>query len=116
MRGSDIDLIRHTEPPPAWPVASAFIGTVPFPKAPGYDAGAVYWADEGGWVYHIDSWPGYDLNALLDGKIPDGMGGYRGPKHCGEQEVAIPAPVPMQSIRRVGIVERLRGGLAVRWG
>ena len=115
MRGNDIDLIRHAEPPPERLALSAFIGTVPFPRAPGYDAGAVYWAKEGGWVYHIHSWPGYDLNSVLEGRIPDGMGGYRGLKHCGEQEIAIPAAVPLSSIQRVGIVERLRGGLAVKW-
>lgn len=114
-RGGDIDLIRHAEPPPTREEPSAFIGTVPFPNAPGFKAGAVYWADDGGFVYHIKDWPGYDINCLLEGRIPDGKNGFRGPKNCGEQEIAIPAAVPLSNICKVGKVEKLRGGLVVKW-
>lgn len=114
--GTDIDLVRHAEPPPARKEPSAFIGTVPFPKAPGFEAGAAYWAGEDGWVYHINDWPGYDINQVLEGRIPDGKGGYRGPFHIGEQEVAVPARVPKNKIVKIGKVVMQRGGLAVTWG
>ncbi len=114
-KGKDIDLIRHIEPPPNRAEASAFIGTVQFPVSPAHDAGAAYWAGDGGWVYHIREWPGYDIDRLLQGRIPDGKGGYRNPLMYGEQEVAIPARVPMKKIEKVGRVRMARGGPVVDW-
>lgn len=114
-KGTDIDLVRHAEPLPSALEKSAFIGTCPFPQAPGYSAGALFWAGEDGWVYHIDKWPGYHLS-ILDGHIPDGKGGFRGILHVGELETAIPAPVPMSNIVKIGAVVRLRRGLAIEWG
>ena len=117
MRGNDIDLIKHVEPPAGQGANSAFIGTVYFPESPAYDDfGAATWADEGGWVYHIQDWPGYDVNCLLAGRIKDGKGGFRSPHMCGEQEIAIPAMVPRKHILRIGKVERSRRGLTVTWG
>jgi hypothetical protein len=113
FKGSDIDLVRHVEPPPADDRISAFIGSCPFPLYPGADAGAALWAGVGGWVYHITNWPGYDINSLLSMQIPDGRGGFRGPHMVGEQEVALPARIPMSHISKIGRVRQKRGGLAV---
>lgn len=113
FKGMDIDLVRHVEPPPSAESNSAFIGTVSFPSYPGTNAGAAYWADEGGWVYHIVDWPGYDINLLLNMQIPDGRGGFRGPLMPGEQEIALPARIPLAHISKIGLVNRKRGGLAV---
>ena len=115
-RGKDIELTRHVEPTSGREQESAFVGTVRFPVAPGYDAGAAFWAGAGGWVYHINEWPGYDINMVLEGRIPDGKGGFRGPLLTGEQEIAIPARVPRSNIVKIGVVQSRRGGLVVCWG
>src|SRR5438045_1314979 len=45
-KGSDIDLIRHAEPPAVREIESAFRGTVHFPLLP--TVSAAEWAGEGG--------------------------------------------------------------------
>jgi hypothetical protein len=114
-KGMDIDLVRHVEPLPGAAENSAFRGTVQFPLSPGFDSGAALWAGEGGWVYKISDYPGYDICRLLEGKIPDGNGGFRGPLMSGEQEVAIPARVSSSKIRAVGDVVLRRGRYRVVW-
>lgn len=115
-RGEDIDLIGHADRPPGYdPNRSAFRGTTPYPLSPLKDSGAVLWAGEGGWIYEIKCYVGYDLNCLLDGKIPNGIGGFRGPKYIGEHEDAIPARVPKGFISRIGIVKKGRRGLLPVW-
>lgn len=113
-KGSDIDLIRHIEPPPSREIPSAFRGTVPFPIFPAFRAGAAEWAGEGGWVFEVSGWPGYDIAELLTGNIPTGLGEFRSPL-MEEQEVAIPAPVPREHITKVGnVVARVRG-ISIDW-
>jgi hypothetical protein len=111
LRGNDIDLIRHVEPPPGRKDESAFLGTVFFPSLP--EVGATEWAMEGGWVYHIHDWPGYCIETLLKGKIPT-FNGYRDP-HMKELEIALPAGIPSSHIKKIGLVVAKRGGLAVNW-
>lgn len=115
LRGKDIDLIRHVEPPPSRIEESAFMGTVNFPVATYGEAGAADWAGSGGWVYHIQQWPGYDVQQLLEGKIPDGKGGFRGPL-MREREIAIPAGAPNDHLQKVGdVVEGRRNNCRIAW-
>jgi hypothetical protein len=115
-RGDDVDLIRHVEPPPTRERESAFRGTCVFPKMACGTAGAVFWAGEDGYVVDIRDYPGYNISELLDGRIPNGMGGFRGPNNPAEQETAIPARVPMSYIARCGhVVAGRRGQLVVDW-
>ena len=114
-KGCDIDLIRHIEPPPSREVPSAFRGTVPFPLFPAFRAGAAEWGGEGGWVFEVSGWPGYDIAELLTGTIPNGMGGFRNPLMSGEHEVAIPAPVPREHITKVGNVVARERGISIDW-
>jgi hypothetical protein len=114
--GDDLDLIRHKEPPPQRERPSAFRGTVPFPLSPCGDAGAALWAQEGGCVVEIQSYPGYDINQLLEGKVPNGRGGFRDPLHPLELESAIPGRVPLAYITRLGVVAvNSRGKPRVDW-
>jgi hypothetical protein len=109
-RGTDIELTKHVEPSPGQATNSAFRGTVNFPLSPLKDAGAALWAGDGGWIYEIRDYPGYDVNQLLEGKISSGMGGYRSNSMVGEQEIAVPARVLREAVARVGhVVERARG-------
>lgn len=103
-RGTDIELIHHVEPETSTNSNTAFRGTVHFPISPDQRAGACLWAQDNGLIFLIKGFPGYDVNALLEGRIPDGKGGYRSPRHAGEQEIAIPARVPNTYIDCIGRV------------
>lgn len=116
-KGQDIELVRHVEPAPGDDGKSAFRGTTQlesFPPDYENSHGAAAWAREGGLVYQICDFPGYDVQLLLDGRIPDGMGGFRGPKYR-EQEVAIPARVGFAHVQRIGQVVEKRRGMLVKW-
>lgn len=117
-RGTDTDLIKHVEPPAGHSQNSAFRGTVPYPVYPAVEGPscAAEWADLGGWVYEVSNWRGYDINTVLEGRIPNGKGGYRGPLMKGENETAISARVPARYISRIGQVNKGRGNrLVVDW-
>lgn len=105
-RGDNIDLLNHVEPPPLGCKEegnnSAFRGTVLFPNFPAcFELGASFWAGEGGWVYLIKNWIGYDTNQIFEGNVPDGRGGYRGALRPGECEIVTTARVPLQNISNV---------------
>src|ERR1700733_7161608 len=100
-KGSNLELIDHAEPPPGRANDSAFRGCTEMYLSPFGDAGAALW---GPWVYHIGDYPGYDINRLLEGRIPT-PGGFRSPIMPAELEVAVPAGVPMANLRRVGEVQ-----------
>jgi hypothetical protein len=55
------------------------------------NAGAAYWADEGGIVIELKNVPGYDVNAALEGRVRT-VRGYEGNPKFGEQEIAVPGP------------------------
>ncbi len=116
-KGSDIDLIRHVEPPPQRKEESAFRGTTPFPRSPIDDrTGAIYWAGDGGFLYQIQNWKGYNISELLDGRIKNGMGMFRSPHMTAEHETAVPARVPAEFIKRIGRVsENDHGQPIVKW-
>ncbi|WP_189688758.1 hypothetical protein [Pseudorhodoferax aquiterrae] len=115
-RGDVLDLLLHVEPPPQWDTErSAFRGTVPFPAYPAFPhQSAAEWAAEHGWVYEVCGFRGYELNSLLDLRIPNGRGGFRRPL-MQENETAIPARVPCRFITKVGQVLQGRSGLVVEW-
>jgi hypothetical protein len=112
-RGDNLDLLNHAEPSPAAP-KSAFRGCVQFALTPDKTAGAALWADDGGTVFQIEDYRGYDVNKLLEGRIAT-MSRYRDPLWKAEQEIAIPAEVPIQHVKRTGLVIQRTRGLTIDW-
>lgn len=109
-RGSDMRLKEHTEAAGN----SAFRGTTMVVYDPVSGNGAAAWAGKGGWVYEVRGVPGWDVNALLDGRVQKVGGGFRGNLMYGEQELAIPAAVPRERIKRAGrVMEDAQGRLRV---
>ena len=105
-KGADIDLINHAEQRNS---NSAFRGATEHLLFPDNAAGAVLWAGLGGWVYQIENCSGYDVGMLLEGRVPNGKGGYRDPL-MKELEIAIYAEVQLALIRKYGVVSEGRGG------
>ncbi|MHB2018929.1 MAG: hypothetical protein ACYCW6_18440 [Candidatus Xenobia bacterium] len=84
---------------------SAFRGATRYITDPVRDTGAAYWAGQGGWVYDVEHVPTWDVNALLEDRIPNPDGfGYRSNPVYGENEMAIPGHILPQNIRRWGQV------------
>jgi len=111
-KGTDLELLHHAEPPPGVAPNSAFRGATLFVLSLLRDAGAALW---GQYVYEISAYPGYDVVTLLQGRIPC-PGGFRGVLMQAEQEIAIPAEVPLARITRAGIVKpNLRGLPIIEW-
>ena len=110
-RGDDWRLYEHA-------VASsdsAFRGTTSVLYDPVCGGGAAAWAGDGGWVYDVRGVPTWDVNASLDGRVPRPFGGYTGNLMVGENELAIPAEVPPEKIKRYGkVLEDHRGHLRVQ--
>jgi hypothetical protein len=79
------------------------------------NAGAAYWADEGGIVIELKNVPGYDVNAALEGRVRT-VRGYEGNPKFGEQEIAVPGPIKPEQITRVGVVtKRANGIVEIKW-
>lgn len=110
LKGVCIDLLRHA----GKGRDSRFRGTTPILVVnEALGQGAMCWADEGGWVYELDSIPGWDIEKLLDGKVPT-ANGFGGAPYPGEMEGAIDSRIPGSMIRRAGQVKRLRRFLVVK--
>ena len=62
-------------------------------STPDQQAGAVLWADEGGVVVQLKEVKGYDVNALLEGKVKKADGSFGGNAVHGEQEIAVPGRI-----------------------
>lgn len=116
-RGCDIELHRHAEPLNGISNPdSAFRGCTPFLSCVCSGQGAPEWAGDGGFIYRIEGWPFYDVVALLEGRIPDGTGGFRGLRLTGECELAIPAPVPIDCVTGIGeSIRNARGKAVCEW-
>jgi hypothetical protein len=99
-RGDDWRLLEHSEQRGR----SAFRGVTEVVADPVSRNGAAYWADVDGWVYEIRGVAGWNVNALLEGRVPV-PGGYRGNLMRGEQETAIVGQVPPERIKAYGRVE-----------
>lgn len=111
-KGTDLELLRHAEPPYEAQSNSAFRGTTQFLLSALRDAGAALW---GQFIYEVSDYPGYDIEALLNGRIPC-PGGFRGVLMQGEQEIAIPAEVPLPNVTKAGRVKaNSRGQPVVEW-
>jgi len=104
-RGDDWRLAEHT----MQEGSSAFRGTTEVLYDPVNGGGAAAWAGEGGWVYEIRGVPTWDVNTLLEGRVRT-PGGFRGNLMYGENELAIPARVPPEHIKRYGRVEEDSSG------
>lgn len=108
-RGPDIELLHHAEPPPGNTGDSAFRGCTQSFISMLQDSGAALW---GQWIYEIRNYPGYDVVSLLEGRIRC-PGGFRGVVMTAEQEIAIPAEVPLGNISRAGVVRSNTRGQTV---
>ena len=111
-RGTNIDLIEHTinNAPDR-----AFRGTTVTPISQERNAGAAYWAGEGGLVIEIKGARGYDVNAALEGRVMQN-GRYGGNPKFGEQEIAVPGVVSPGMISRIGVpVVKPNGQLTIDW-
>ncbi len=100
-RGSNWDLKDHVEQRGN----SAFRGVTEMSSDPVGESGAVYWAGVGGWVFEIRHIPTWDVNTLLEGRVRTAFG-YRGNLMRGENELAIPAHIPLPFIKKWGKVTR----------
>jgi hypothetical protein len=113
-RGRNLDLLNHVEPLSAGHNDSAFRGATLHFQTPTKDAGAALWTSDG-WVYEIHDFPGYDINQIFEGRISDGMGRFRGSKYSGELEIAIPARVKLENIKRYCSFAQGRRGFRQVW-
>ena len=93
LGGGDTRLLQHA----MQSGGSAFRGTTTQIFAPGNEAGAGFWAGDGGWVYQLDGTASWDVNASLEGRVPK-PGGFEGNPMRGENEQAILAGVPRERI------------------
>ncbi|MCB9676213.1 MAG: DUF4157 domain-containing protein [Alphaproteobacteria bacterium] len=103
-RGANLDLRGHSEEAPG----SAFRGTTGTIFTPDGEQGAGRWADAGGYVYLIDGVPGWDVNALLEGRVQR-AGGFGGNLMSGEGETAILGHVPPARIQAAFEIVQGRG-------
>lgn len=108
-KGNDWRLKEHSEEAGN----SAFRGTTAMVSEPVSGNGAAYWAGKGGWVFEIRKVPSWDVNILLEGRVPT-LAGYRGNLMHGENETAIPAKVAPQNIKAYGKVVSENGRLKVK--
>jgi len=100
-KGNDLDLLNHVRQVGGGST-SAFRGSTQLFCSPDGEAGAALWGD---WVYEVVNYRGYELNTVLDGRFPLPSGIFGGNPMYGEQEVAIPAEVPMSNIDAVARVD-----------
>jgi hypothetical protein len=100
-RGSNVDLVDHTinQSPDR-----AFRGATQSPVTQEKNAGAAYWADEGGIVIKLKNVPGYDVNQALEGQVKTPTGFSGNPKY-GEQEIAVPGAIKPENIDKIFKVE-----------
>jgi len=93
---------------------SAFRGTTEMAFTPDKKGGAGYWAGEGGWVYKIRGTPSWDVNAALEGRVPAPDGTYRGNIVPDENEHAVLANIPPESIEGAWqVIKDANGNLAL---
>ena len=107
-RGTNWSLLEHSEQRGN----SAFRGTTQVASNPSTEGGAAYWAGEGGLVFDVRDVPLWDINSLLEGRVPT-PGGFRGNLMYGENEMATLSRIPPERIYRYGVVIESRGRLLV---
>ena len=106
-RGDNIDLIEHA----ANAHDRAFRGTTLMMKTPDGQAGAILWADEGGFVIKLKNVKGYDVNEALEGRVLKPDGTFGGNAVHGEVEIAVPGRIKPEQVELVYEVVMIRGKL-----
>lgn len=107
-RGDNIDLIQHAGNAPD----RAFRGTTEMMLTPDRQAGAILWADDGGFVVELKNVKGYDVNAALEGRVQKSDGSFGGNSVQGEIEIAVPGRVKPEQVNKVfEVVTDSRGRL-----
>ncbi len=104
LKGTCIDLLRHA----SRGRGTRFRGTTPTSVVShpmGQDA--IYWAEAGGWVYELGEMIGWDLERLLEGRVPT-INGYTGTPYPGELECSVDARILPSMIRRGARVKKGR--------
>lgn len=109
-RGNNIDLVEHA----GGAHDRAFRGTTVMMMTPDGQAGAILWADEGGFVIELKNVKGYDVNALLEGRVRKPDGSFGGNAVHGEVEIAVPGRIKPEQIEAVYEVVMTRGRLMAR--
>ena len=109
-RGDNIDLVEHA----AGASDRAFRGTTVMMMTPDGQAGAVLWADEGGFVIELKNVKGYDVNAVLEGRVRKPDGSFGGNTVHGEVEIAVPGRIRPEQVELVYEVVESRGRLTPR--
>ena len=106
-RGNNIDLIAHAGNAPD----RAFRGTTQMMMTPDGQAGAMLWADEGGFVIELKNVKGYDVNEVLEGRVRKPDGSFGGNAVHGEVEIAVPGRIKPEQVKVVFEVVMVRGKL-----
>jgi hypothetical protein len=107
-RGDNIDLIQHAANAPN----RAFRGTTEAMQTQDREAGALLWADEGGFVIELKNVKGYDVNAELEARVPKPDGSFGGNSVHGEIEIAVPGRIKPEQVEQVyEVVTNSRGRL-----
>ncbi|WP_224023274.1 hypothetical protein, partial [Burkholderia vietnamiensis] len=106
-RGNNIDLIEHAAGAPD----RAFRGTTLMMRTPDGEGGAMLWADEGGFVIELKNVKGYDVNAMLEGRVKKADGSFGGNPVHGEIEIAVPGRIKPEQVELVYEVVRTGRGL-----
>ncbi|MFM0157465.1 hypothetical protein PQR05_10065 [Paraburkholderia sediminicola] len=96
-RGDNIDLIQHAANAPD----RAFRGTTEVMLTQDREAGAMLWADEGGFVIQLQNVKGYDVNAALEGRVLKPDGSFGGNAVHGEIEIAVPGRIKPEQVNKV---------------
>ncbi|MBN4172934.1 hypothetical protein BV321_01279 [Pseudomonas syringae pv. actinidiae] len=100
IKGYCADLLRHARRGQE----SAFRGTTERAViSHSQGQGAIYWADEDGWVYELGELSGWDVEQLLEGIVPT-PAGFTGVPYPGELECAIHSRISPAMIRRAAQV------------
>jgi hypothetical protein len=106
-RGDNIDLVKHA----GGASDRAFRGTTVMMMTPDGQAGAILWADEGGFVIKLKNVKGYDVNEALEGRVRKPDGSFGGNAVHGEVEIAVPGRIKPDQVELVYEVVMIRGKL-----
>jgi len=93
---------------------SAFRGTTVLANInPNLGQGAIHWAQEGGWVYHIGPMEGWNPEKLLEGQVKVAER-FKGTPYEMELETSVSALIAPNQIYKAGLVVESANCLVVR--
>lgn len=107
LKGTDRRLLEHVEAHmySKSNEKSAFRGTTALPVInPDMGQGAIFWAQEGGWVYLIGPMMGWDPGRLLEGRVSV-MGKFGNAPFSMEGEISVPSRIEPSRIIKAAIVK-----------